>query len=450
MSAPDRTGRPPLVSVVMANHDGERHIARALRSVLAQTLEDIEVIVSDDASSDRSVAIVQESARTDARVRLLTAADNGGPGAARNRALDVARGEWVAIVDADDIIHPERLERLVAAARDLDTDLIADDLLHFADGDPHAARTLLGDAAAAGARHVTAEEFVASNTAGSGLPPLGYLKPLMRRARLDGLRYDETVRIGEDYDLLLRLILSGARLHVLPEPFYLYRRHPGSISHRLSEASLAAMIENHLTLVRTSSFLAPGLSGLFDRRLAALEAGLAFERLVASLKCRDVAGALSQMVRRPALVRPLAGAAREHFTRRRKDRSETIPPAFVTLSAEPGWEPPAAARPVGATHVSIRVPPYRSCGLTEFPTANATWIRLAAISSSHETNVAAHGLAGLHALGFMPEVAGACVHVDDPTEFARASDICRRSGREIVTHVEAKMRAAVGWNGGEA
>ncbi|MDB5614610.1 MAG: Beta,3-glucosyltransferase, partial [Devosia sp.] len=136
----------PRVSVVMANFQAGTKIATALRSVLGQSMADLEVIVSDDASRDNSVALVREMMATDPRIRLLAGAANRGPAHCRNQALDMARGEWVAVVDSDDIIHPERFERLLAAAAFHEADIVADDLLLFHE-DRSPPSLMLGDEA---------------------------------------------------------------------------------------------------------------------------------------------------------------------------------------------------------------------------------------------------------------------------------------------------------------
>ena len=140
MTAPD-TARP-LVSVIMANFRGAAHLEAAMRAVLAQSERRLELILADDASDDDSVAIARAVAEGDGRVRVIASARNGGPAATRNLALDAARGDWIAIVDSDDLIHPERLARLVAAAEAAGADLVADDLGPF--GAPaEGGRTLL-------------------------------------------------------------------------------------------------------------------------------------------------------------------------------------------------------------------------------------------------------------------------------------------------------------------
>ena len=103
----------PIVGIVMANFNGGAHLADAVRSVQAQSLAELESIVSDDASTDNSIDIVRQLKAADSRIQLLQSDRNGGPSAARNRAFDIVRGKWVAIVDSDDLIHPRRLATLV-------------------------------------------------------------------------------------------------------------------------------------------------------------------------------------------------------------------------------------------------------------------------------------------------------------------------------------------------
>src|SRR5579872_6487712 len=108
----------PLVSIAIATCNGASFLEAAIASALRQDLSDLEVIVVDDASDDGSVDIAARLARADPRVRVARLARRGGPGRARNHALDLAQGRWLAILDCDDLMHPERLGRLLASAAD--------------------------------------------------------------------------------------------------------------------------------------------------------------------------------------------------------------------------------------------------------------------------------------------------------------------------------------------
>jgi len=104
----------PLVSVITAAYNAEAFIGEAIASVQAQTLGDWEMLIADDASSDRTAAIVGAAAADDSRIRLICLEQNGGVARARNSALAAARGRFVAFLDSDDLWLPQKLERQVA------------------------------------------------------------------------------------------------------------------------------------------------------------------------------------------------------------------------------------------------------------------------------------------------------------------------------------------------
>src|SRR6202012_21151 len=93
------------VSVIIANYNSEKFIADAVRSACDQSHRSIEIIVSDDASADSSVRIVEDLMAEDVRIRLIRSNVNGGAAAARNRALEAAKGQWICILDSDDLMH---------------------------------------------------------------------------------------------------------------------------------------------------------------------------------------------------------------------------------------------------------------------------------------------------------------------------------------------------------
>lgn len=303
----------PKLSVIMANHDRAGFLAAALQSIQMQTEEDFELLFADDGSKDRSLEIVQGFAKADPRIKLLASDTGQGPGAARNRALDTAKGEWVAIVDSDDVLEKNRFARLLRLAKEQQADAVADDLLYF--GDPASeGHRLLGGYRGEGPWLLSEVEFLQAHISRNHLPPLGYLKPMIRRSALGPLRYDETLRIGEDSDLLLRFLFAGGRMVVTPEPMYHYRRHPGSVSHRWGAKDLRALIASQRSLM--SRVERSDLRELMAKRLTGLERNLALEEVIAHLKSRAFGSALGALVCQPKLLRPLAQTVGETLRRR--------------------------------------------------------------------------------------------------------------------------------------
>ena len=370
----------PLISVVMANYQAGDKLVAAIESVLRQSIDDLELIVCDDASGDHSVALVQRFARTDPRVRLIQAPRNGGPAHCRNMGFDAARGQWIAIVDSDDIIHPERFERLLAAARHAHADIVADDLLHFyEDGAP--ATLLLGDGQDS-LFAVSPEQWIGAGLDGSA--PLGYLKPMIRADVLGALRYDESLRIGEDYDLVLRLLLARATMVVVPEPYYLYRRHSGSISHRLAAANLAAMIDSQDAMVAQLGRVSPDIAEAFAGRRSQLQHGLGFARLVEAIKGRRAGQAAGLLARHPGLALRLWQAFRE-------GRGRKAGPSLGMTT-------------VSGTATLGEVPDYVPVSAVDWtaPRPRRIWVDLADLGRGQAVDVVCVDQAARYAAGFIP------------------------------------------------
>jgi succinoglycan biosynthesis protein ExoO len=334
---------PPLVSVVVASRNAASYIDEALRSARGQTLESVEILVVDDGSTDDTRARAAHHAAEDPRVVVLDGPGRG-PGAARNVALAAARGSWIAILDADDAMHPRRLERLLAVADAESADIIADNLLLFhALPAPRAPALLLTGDAWRDCRRIDLTTYIANNALFSLGQPLGYLKPIIRRRLVEdpSSRYDETLRIGEDYDLLARLLVAGAHYHYVPTPFYFYRRHWQSTSFRMSltdiEALIAASDRLHDRLRDDSA------SAASATRRRTLARAAHFTAALEHLKAGRWAGAAAVLAANPAALPLLLDATRatvrrrlrERFGRERRSAAAPLRRAMVLWREEP-------------------------------------------------------------------------------------------------------------------
>ena len=293
----------PLISVLMANYNCATFLKQAIDSVLAQTHTHLELILVDDGSSDGSLEIAHQIAATDPRLRVFSGFRFGGPAPVRNFALEQARGEWVAIVDSDDHIHPERFEKLLAYAGHTTADILIDDLLIFSDEPSTSHSTLFSGDLSRTVQHISVADYVMSNCLygkGSGL---GYAKPLIRRACIEanGIRYNETMRIGEDYDLIYRLMQKGCSLYSAPELLYFYRKHSGSISHRLDRASLDALYAGARAAVDETDASTPLYRVLHERRKS-IEKAIGFDSLVSALKARNFRQFLATCLKTPSAL----------------------------------------------------------------------------------------------------------------------------------------------------
>lgn len=392
----------PAVSVVMANWQGERHIAAAMSSVLAQSVASLELLVADDASDDRSGDLVREAMARDHRVRWLPSSVNAGPSAARNRALDAARGDWVAIIDSDDLVHPRRLELMIEAADRFGADLIADDLAYFGEGPGTGGRNLLAPLGLAGPITVDAAAFVEAACGRRDQPDLGYLKPLIRRAAMGELRYDPDLTIGEDYDFYLRLLLRGLRLVLLPLPTYLYRRHAVSLSHRLSVQAIESLIQahqaTHLVLPAADERIAAAMA----QRSRMLDRALSYEKLVEAIKGASLDRATGQLARNPRLLGSLGRSLAERLSRWRPP-GEAPPSTAARVALLPdGTNLPPEAGGVAPFDEVLHLPDLSLDGLGAAPRLAAASRRLTGLASRAPLHLVTAGLRGADLLGLAP------------------------------------------------
>lgn len=220
----------PSVSVIMPVFNSERYLAAALDSVLRQSLSDLEVLVVDDASTDRSWGVLRSY--DDARIRRWRFESNAGPAAARNHALDQARGRYIAFLDSDDIANPDWLRHGVTF---LET---------------HPGYDIVG-----GRTETIDERGLPIPAAGVSLCPperlavdmlfvnrLSTSTLLMDRAIIGPERFDPTLAVASDYEMWTRLLEAGTP-YVLKQVLAQYRVHSAGVTARQQASAEPCMRE---------------------------------------------------------------------------------------------------------------------------------------------------------------------------------------------------------------
>lgn len=213
----------PVATIIIPVYNMAATLARAIDSALRQTERAIEVIVVDDGSSDRSLAVAERAAALDDRVIVLRSEKNGGKPVSMNSATRRARGRWIAVLDADDWYDRRRIAKLVAIAERRNFDLIADNQ-HIVDAT--ARRTGLLFRPGTGIDRFDLDDLLAGSDPLSDRD-VGLLKPVVSATflREHGLEYLPLARNGHDFYFLLAILLAGARAGLTSEPFYTYVRH---------------------------------------------------------------------------------------------------------------------------------------------------------------------------------------------------------------------------------
>jgi succinoglycan biosynthesis protein ExoO len=293
----------PDVTVAIACYNCEGTVEAAIRSALDQEGVTVEVVAADDCSSDGTAAVI--AAIGDPRVRYVRLPENRGPGGARNVALEHAGSDWFAVLDADDTMAPGRLRGMTALGRARKAEIVCDNIEIREAGKPP--RPMFDAESLAGL--VGLDRFIRSNRLFAGEHNYGYLKPLVSMAflRQHGVRYDEAVRIGEDYLFLADCLSLGAALVLDREAGYRYTVAEGSISRRLLPGHVAAMMAADARfLQRRGALLGDTARAAQAERTRSLERAADFLDLVGALKARKWSRAAGIALRNPAAARHLS------------------------------------------------------------------------------------------------------------------------------------------------
>lgn len=219
------------MTVAVPVYNSAATIRRCLESVTRQTLQDIEILVVDDASTDDGADIVAACARSDPRIRLIRLTQNAGKAAAMNRMVAQARGRWIAVLDADDTFHADRLLRLTTAAEATEVDMAVDNIVFVDAGARQIVRTAFEESRLPFL--VDRTDFL-RNASSYAEFDFGILKPIVRREFLveHDIRYFEKTRLAEDFYYMMMIFLVGGRGVVLPGSFYYWTMPFGPVSRR--------------------------------------------------------------------------------------------------------------------------------------------------------------------------------------------------------------------------
>ena len=253
----------PAVSILVPVYKAEDTLDACVQSILAQTFPDFELLLIDDASPDRCPALCDAWAAKDPRIRALHPAKTGpGPSGARNAGLDAAAAPWITMVDSDDTIAPDMLEKLLQGAQDSGAELV------LCNGCP-----VTGD----GAKHPLPEnEQFTRNTLldvdafwdAFGTPWInqftGTAHRLYATKLFDGVRYPLGM-LHEDYYVLPELIAHCTKIYCMAFTGYYVLRHAGSITDGAKHEVRLAMTKGDIH--RAEYFLQ---NGWYDRAEGAL------------------------------------------------------------------------------------------------------------------------------------------------------------------------------------
>lgn len=342
----------PEVSIIIPAYNTEAYIAKAIDSALSQTLTNIEVIVVDDASKDRTLEVIQSF--TDPRLQVLQNHQNLGVSASRNRALKQARGEWIAVLDSDDWFVPNRLETLLNIGKDQQADLVIDDLHLIQNNDSSPWSTLLQESGETitDIQRIDPVFFVMTGLYGEPGLHLGLCKPLFRRSFLHQhcLLYDETQRVVEDFHLVLNCLIHEASMLFVPNPLYFYRSRPNSLVTGSKVKHIEQFRAAILSVIQRDAVQQnPELVSALSTSLVILKRKGQYYKVVEPLKQKKLLAALMSALKNPYFFVHFMGQLRFILWRRyqfmatlldldiENQRSVRLPITLISESP-PTWE----------------------------------------------------------------------------------------------------------------
>lgn len=214
----------PLISVITPSYNVEQFLRRTIESVQAQTLDDWEMIIVDDCSTDASYQIAVSAAKQDGRITALRLDKNSGSSVARNTALRKAKGQYITFIDGDDTIMPEKFEKQIAFMKHHDYAITYTNY-----------RRMTPDEKTIGILQRNPKtidyKYLLTHTA------MGTLTPVYDRHMVGEHFFDETLKARMDYTFWLDVLSKGFTAHRLDLDLARYRRGHHSLSSNVIKGS---------------------------------------------------------------------------------------------------------------------------------------------------------------------------------------------------------------------
>lgn len=213
--------KQPKFSIIVPIYNVEKYLSYCLESIIKQTVKDIEIICVNDGSTDNSLSILTEFAKIDDRIQIVNKA-NGGLSSARNIGLDVANGEYILFVDSDDMIKENTCDRLYMEMLQTNADVVVfgTEVFPWREADLHPwfkdvlrvdFRSYEGNCLKALFNENSSKPFVWNEC---------YKREIIEQYNI---RFDESLRYGEDMIFLFNIFPRISRIVYLPDVLYMYR-----------------------------------------------------------------------------------------------------------------------------------------------------------------------------------------------------------------------------------
>lgn len=225
------------VSISVPVYNAEKYLRNCLDCLVNQTLQDIEIIVVNDGSTDGSEAIIREYAQKDSRIVLISK-ENGGSASARQAAIEVAKGKYFGACDADDWVEKDMYEKLYNKSEETGADIVMCDYWsEYAEGRQTSCKYTY---------ELNSRKDLVDDALNGRFPCMVWNK-LYRRELFEkySLSWEPGINMGEDFLMSLKILQHPVKITYFPECLYHYRRMPGedSYTNKITLSSYNQMLQ---------------------------------------------------------------------------------------------------------------------------------------------------------------------------------------------------------------
>ena len=256
-----------LVSIIMPAYNAENYIADSVKSVLAQTHANWELIVVNDGSTDRTAAVVQEFVRSDTRIKCIFQ-ENGRLGKARNTGIRNSSGSLIAFLDSDDLWIETKLEMQLKVMAENNADVVFSNAAVFTDDPANATEKLRSTVGL-----MYGPDFFDSLVRRPQIPVLTVLLKKTALGKSGLFEEAKPYHGGEDYDLWLRLAKAGCVFYGMDAVLAGYRRHESAMTAAASNLlkPMLLVVRRHIDDTRLNEFeKRERITGLYREIIEAL------------------------------------------------------------------------------------------------------------------------------------------------------------------------------------
>ena len=218
------------ISIIVAVYNKEKYLSKCLESLLSQTLSDIEIICLDDCSTDNSLAVLKSYAKKDSRIKVIEFNKNSGQGLTRNKALDIALGEFVMMVDGDDWLEPDACEKAYKQITKNQNDMVyfaCNNYYEDLNKSETSLRNILPFEKEFGNPAIKLSEINTPFIQGGETCFLIYRRTFLNN---NNIRYSQDERIGEDLPFLVKAMVCSDTVSIITDALYNRRMHKNSCS----------------------------------------------------------------------------------------------------------------------------------------------------------------------------------------------------------------------------